>query len=276
MDSTIQAIGRLLIRTGVANWVKFEQGDYSLRLCPGTSHRWLTPIGVRPVEEFFRRYVKPGDVVIDAGANVGIFTLVSAVAATPAGRVYSIEAHPRTFQFLRKHLDDNKMQNVVAINLALGDRGGMLYFSDSFFDDDINHVSSTGIPVPVQRLDALVQEPRVDLLKVDVEGYEKFTLDGATGLLPGVQCMLVEVEEDKCLRFGYTSRNLLDLIESHGFTILRVSGDAAARVPAGFVPRQPEDLVAVRSTEAFLQRTGYRLRDIPLSVPSFRTVRAAA
>lgn len=265
-------IGRILMRAGVAHWVKFPQEGYTLRLCPSTSHRWRKPIGSRPVEEFFRRYVKPGDVVVDAGANVGIFTLAAATAATHSGRVYAFEPHPRTFKYLQRHLADNRASHVKAFNVALGDKEGAVHFSDNLLSDDINHVASEGIEVPVKRLDALVNE-HVDLLKVDVEGYEKLTLEGAASLLPQVQCMLIEVEQEKCERFGYTARQLIDLIESHGFTILRVSGNTVSRVPVGFVPRQPEDLVAARDVTVFLKRTGYELGDIPLTVPSFRKAR---
>ena len=273
-------IAKVMIRAGIAHWLKFKDAQgYSLRLCPSTRHRWRAPEGERQVENFFRRYVKAGDVVIDAGANVGIFTVVCALQAGSTGKVYAIEAHPQTYRYLVRHVVDNGLSSIVRpFNVAIGEKAGEIRFSDDTNRDDVNHVETgnDGISVPLKRMDALVKEPRIDLLKIDVEGYEKPALVGAGSLLNRVQCILIEVEGEKCQHFGYTARELVAMLESNGFTIMRISGDSASFVPDGFAPKQAEDLVAVRDVAEFLKRTGYKLADIPLSTPSFRRPKCAA
>ena len=57
----------------------------------------------------------------------------------------------------------------------------MVSFLDGLWDDQNRVVDGMGIQVPVRRLDEVVSEPVVDLLKIDVEGYELKVLDGHTG-----------------------------------------------------------------------------------------------
>jgi hypothetical protein len=74
---------------------------------------------------------------------------------------------------------------VRVINCAVGDTPGEVVFSD-IRNDDQNHVTAgaeAGLRVPVQTLDSLIQERSVDLLKIDVEGYELMVLWGARHLL---------------------------------------------------------------------------------------------
>ena len=92
-----------------------------------------------------------------------------------------MEAHPRTYKFLRKNVALNRFSNIAPFNLALGNSESEIYFSDTRGDDQ-NHVSQngSGIRVKMIRLDDLpMSEGSIELLKIDVEGYEKFVLEGA-------------------------------------------------------------------------------------------------
>lgn len=269
--------GRILFKVGAAKWITFPQNGYTLRLCRGTEHRWLQPVdSPRPVEGFFRRYLKEGDVVIDAGANVGIFSMVAAMMVGPTGEVYSIEPHPKTFEYLRLHIADNQASHVKVFQLALGDRSGSVNFSDNTDNDDLNHIvaeEAGGITVPMRRLDDLLIANSVDLLKIDVEGYELIVLESAASLLPRVRCVLFEVEDEKCRRFGRGALELLSFVRSQGFRLLRIVGDSAADALVESIPNQSEDLVAVRDLNDFLQRTGYKWEPVPRNTPSLRMQR---
>ncbi len=150
-------------------------------------------------------------VVVDVGANRGIYTL-TALAVTPGTRVVALEASPRTFQHLTAQVAFNGWDDrVTAINSAAGDTAGTLPFHvpKSLYDSSARLVSAshrsaiTGdiINVPVVALDDVV--PEADVVKIDVEGAEHLVLAGMSRLLrtskPAVFIeVLPESENEAC------------------------------------------------------------------------------
>ncbi len=119
----------------------------------------------------------------------------------------------------------------------------------------------TSLRVPVVRLDDLDLPPsRVQLLKLDVEGYEKLVLEGATGVLERTDCVFVEVCAKHFAWFGYTTRDLLTLLVEAGFHVLRPDGPGSlVRVELEYEPADFENLVAVRDLDTLAERTGWRV-----------------
>ena len=128
-------------------------------------------------------FLKPGMVFVDIGANVGTYALYVATKAGPSARVIAFEPHPRTFAKLAYNLDANGAGNVVAHNLAIAaETGTMDLFSDgggnighaSLLREGAGAVRSTQA-VPVSALATVLSDAgieRIDLLKIDVEGFE--------------------------------------------------------------------------------------------------------
>ncbi|MDO8521806.1 MAG: FkbM family methyltransferase [bacterium] len=139
-----------------------------------------------------RLHIADGAVVIDAGANIGTFAVLSATLA-PRGRIYAFEPAHTTFQTLERNL--KPYPNAAAVHSALGNRIGSaeLLVNESF--DAGNSLTESGVPaeligsyfhdketVPITTIDAFVREhnlPRVDFIKMDTEGFEKQILEGA-------------------------------------------------------------------------------------------------
>lgn len=78
------------------------------------------------VVEALLRSVKPGDVIWDIGANVGLYTLMLAKAVGPAGHVYAFEPAPDSAESIREHARMNGVQNFEVLQLALGRTAGTL------------------------------------------------------------------------------------------------------------------------------------------------------
>jgi FkbM family methyltransferase len=137
-------------------------------------------------QQLFTKTVKPGDVVLDIGANVGFYTLLSGVLAGEGGKVFAFEPSPRNFGFLSRHVKINGLNNVTLFEAAVADQPGeaMFDFADS---NAKSHLSSSGSHrVKVLSLDQLLAEGKIarpNLLKIDVEGAEARVLRGARTLL---------------------------------------------------------------------------------------------
>lgn len=253
---------RLLAITGFCRLLTIPQAGFRLRFHPANLpfQLWINPAERDASLAFFRAYLRPGDRVVDVGANVGHTVLTSALLIGPRGHVVAIEAHPRTFGFLQDNLHLNQVKNVTAIHSAVGATAGVVRFSDDR-RDDMNRVGSGDLDVTMEPLDKLVADDLpVDLLKVDVEGYEKFVFEGASRLLTRAQCVFFEISARHFARFGYTTRELLDLIGAAGFQIFRISGDTSiAEVTVDYNSEAVEDLVAFRNRNEFLGRTGWNI-----------------
>ncbi|MEO9613250.1 MAG: FkbM family methyltransferase [Nitratireductor sp.] len=125
----------------------------------------------------------PGMVFVDIGANVGTYALFVARTAGPSGRVLAFEPHPRTFAKLAFNVAANDNGAIVARNLAIAETAGtMTLHSDG--GGNIGHASllaeaagtvRAGHEVAVRPLAAEIADQgltRIDLLKIDVEGFE--------------------------------------------------------------------------------------------------------
>lgn len=127
--------------------------------------------------------LKPGMVFVDIGANVGTYALFVATRAGPGARVLAFEPHPRTFAKLAFNIAANGATAIAARNLAIaGEAGIMDLYSDgggnighaSLLREGAGAVRSTqAVPVvPLAGVLAEEQVESVDLLKIDVEGFE--------------------------------------------------------------------------------------------------------
>jgi FkbM family methyltransferase len=147
------------------------------------------------VSEVLFRLVKPGDLSIDAGANLGYMSLIAAVRSGAAGRVMAFEPNPQVAKWLRKNIEQAREQYELApVELhatALGAVAGTatLVVPDmSAANDGLAHIVDSNrqdgvgahvVQVGVETVDRLVGMQPVGVMKVDVEGYEQQVLDGA-------------------------------------------------------------------------------------------------
>jgi len=160
-----------------------------------------------------------GHVVVDVGANAGVFTVASADLVGPTGRVVAIEPNPVVLNRLRANVQQNGLDDRVAVlPVAVADRAGRGFIridSGNSITARV-HVLEPGDPVTketvcVARLDDALAEAgvkNVDILKVDVEGLELAVLDGGAATLARSQRVVVEVGDDAdALRIERLFRN---------------------------------------------------------------------
>jgi FkbM family methyltransferase len=255
------------MRTGLSRLFLIHRPGFAMRFYPThvSARLWLDPRyhGDFDEEHFLRAYLRPGDTVVDAGANIGFTTLVAASTVGPTGTVIAIEPHPRIFSYLRGNVRLNRA-DVELHNLALGEESGRLHLSDEE-DECVNAVrqDERGLPVAVRRLDDIADAVGpVRLLKLDVEGYELFALRGSAKTLEGVECLYVESFEENFRRYGYTGADMLGLLYDVGFRVFRqVDTGSLVSVARSHNSKECENLIAVRNLPELLERTSLRLRE---------------
>jgi FkbM family methyltransferase len=180
----------------------------------------------------FQSLIKPGMIVADVGANIGIYTLYAARALSGHGRVYAFEPAPRTMALLQDNVQVNGFRESGIVELeqvAISDRAGTsrlaVFAEDSghntlFWDD-----TAASIEVPTVTLDeVLAGEPRVDVVKIDAEGAEPFVLRGMRGIIersPDIHIIL-EFAPEHLLRAGIQPLAFLDEIAALGFAAHRI------------------------------------------------------
>ncbi len=137
------------------------------------------------VTRLFSTLLRPGMAVVDLGANVGYFSLLASRLVGAGGRVYAFEPDPLTYDYLVKNVERNGCDNVVTVpKAAAGSEGTMGFVRDPHGAE--SYLAATGtaeptISVPTVTLDHYFESegwPRVDLIKMDVEGSEQACLLG--------------------------------------------------------------------------------------------------
>jgi FkbM family methyltransferase len=172
--------------------------------------------------------IKPGDTVLDIGANIGYFTLLFAQKAGPTGRVYAFEPSPENFALLKKNVEVNGYGNVTLVNKAVSDRTQTikLYVSKTNLGD--HHIYDTGdgresVDIECVRLDEFFPNlpTNISVVKVDVQGAEFQVMRGAGALLSSNPAMTIVSEfwPYGLSRSGADPQAYLDLLGEHGFTL---------------------------------------------------------
>jgi FkbM family methyltransferase len=126
---------------------------------------------------------KKGDVVVDLGAGVGTEIVVFQDLVGEDGKVYAIEAHPRTAFSLNLMIKLNGFRNVMVSQLAIGKYTGsvMMDDRDNHMQNAIRQNTLSGVEVPITTFDDFVEKnriDRIDFLKVNIEGAEVDLIEG--------------------------------------------------------------------------------------------------
>jgi FkbM family methyltransferase len=147
---------------------------------------------------WFVKTVRPGDVVVDAGANIGYYTIIASRLVGPAGRVYAFEPDPTAVAILRRNVRLNGADNVVVEQKALSNANTTLelFIAEGNKGDDRIYQPEgeqrASIRVPAVRLDDYLRgrADHVDVVKIDTQGAEGVILEGM-GDIPRVNQQIV-------------------------------------------------------------------------------------
>jgi FkbM family methyltransferase len=159
---------------------------------------------------------------VDVGAHVGLW---SRILALYFDRVTAFEPVARHVECFRLNLADSN--NVLLHQVALGAEDGELRMAPAGENTGNAHVDARGsLTVPVKKLDSF-ELGKIDLLKIDVEGFERFVLDGGEQTIRRTKpVMVIEQKPGNGERYGLERTEAVDLVMSWGAEIAETrSGD---------------------------------------------------
>ncbi len=229
---------------------------------------------------FVARFLRPGMTVLDVGAHHGLYTLLASKCVGRDGRVIAFEPSSRERRRLERHLRFNRCGNVEIQSCALGDRDGEadLYLVEGAHDwcnslraPNVEERTSR-VRVEVRRVDGVLEDmswPRVDFIKLDVEGAELSFLHGARRMLrrdvrPAI---LVEVQDVRTTPWGYAAREIIKCLSDAGYSWFALADDGSLESISSELSSYDGNLVALPHERiAEFSEMGIQLSSTPIEL----------
>jgi FkbM family methyltransferase len=208
---------------------------YDLDLAEGIELAIYLGMFERSTSRVLKSLVKPGDSVLDIGANIGVHTLLMASLVGANGHVYSFEPTVYAERKLHNNLKHNaeSATRVSVFHCFLSDVDQdevpeTVYSRWPLTDSEGLHSKHLGLPMPTngapsRRLDALLQalgNPKISLVKMDVDGFEVQVLRGADVLLSQTRpTFVMELSPYVLEERGSSLKEFLSFFEPHGYRL---------------------------------------------------------
>ena len=187
---------------------------------------------------FIRSYLQPGDIVVDVGANVGMFTYAALQRVLPGGQVHAFEPTPWAAQTIHHNVDRNRVGHRVHVyEFAASDKVGTARFTADldvsnhmeFGNLKSNYPKSDFIEVRIAPLDSLLpEEATLSLAKIDVEGAGTKVLTGFLRHLENANppVILIEAHDHSLRKMGSSRDEAMALLADNGYEVLVFDVDA--------------------------------------------------
>ena len=194
---------------------------------------------------FHKAFLRPGDLYLDVGANIGLFTLIASHCVGSTGKVYAFEPIASTFQCLLQNISLNRFNNISAHQLALSDAIGQAEMTISL--DGFDGRNSLAMPtggekftketVALSTLDYFVADNqlagKITMIKIDVEGWENHVLEGAKTTLAAADAPLLHIEfTEEALRTANSSSDeLFQVVKRLGYELFQFQAEGNRLIP---------------------------------------------
>eukprot|EP00602_Paraphysomonas_sp_CaronLab_P006112 CAMPEP_0185020536 /NCGR_PEP_ID=MMETSP1103-20130426/3140_1 /TAXON_ID=36769 /ORGANISM="Paraphysomonas bandaiensis, Strain Caron Lab Isolate" /LENGTH=370 /DNA_ID=CAMNT_0027551487 /DNA_START=54 /DNA_END=1166 /DNA_ORIENTATION=- len=189
----------------------------------------------KPARDTVMQFIAPGSVIVDVGANIGSWTVPMAIYMGKQGRVYAFEVQPETFLYLNSNLALNGLSNVFPIEMGVGNEVGSARIYSVVLFHEPNTTRNAGgfsffFPPPKSNwplydvstitLDAMMQRnmPCPDFIKMDVEMYELYVLQGSVQVLE--TCQPVLYLELGCRHFV---KSIVTMLNYYGYSMAYIA-----------------------------------------------------
>ena len=173
-----------------------------------------------PEMMFLAHVLRPSDLFVDIGANVGVYTVLA--SAVTGARSIAFEPIPTTYEELNRNIALNNIgDRVETRRVCLGSSNGTVRMTAN--QGGLNHVAmdqdgDATVETQVMRLDDALGAVPCQFIKIDAEGYEAEIFSGAATVLgnPELLGLIVELN-DAGLRYGHTNEAVHEMLTGYGF-----------------------------------------------------------
>ncbi len=168
-------------------------------------------------------FLKQGSIFMDIGANIGLMSTIASKIVGEKGRVYAVEANPKTIEVLRHNCAINLCENIEILPIALASEKGSAILYENWNVNRggaslISQGDEHGITVSKERLDDLFSpDSPVHLVKIDVEGFELEVLKGGVDWFKTQQpVFIIEVSTQRSNQEGATPESIMSFVAELG------------------------------------------------------------
>ncbi len=181
------------------------------------------------LSEFIAQHVsfQEGDVALDAGGNIGWYSLLLDKLMPDNSLIYAFEPDPLNYGLLSTNIELNNADKVVPVNLALSDKNEVRklyqYSNNNLGRHSLLDINEDDyVEVETITLDSYIDSAGIDVarvkfLKIDIEGYEYFALCGASNVLDHVTTVISEFVPRYMEKGGVEPERFLELLIDKGF-----------------------------------------------------------
>lgn len=185
--------------------------------------------------------IKKGQITIDVGANVGMYSVMLSRLVGKNGLVLSFEPMSETFHFLNRTINGKlrKLPNVKIFQKALGNKVGKVSLAYTLGNDDrisdpLTRIKDINGNVDITTLDSFVSDlalSDIDFIKVDIEGYEMEFFKGSKEVLTKYHpLILTEIDQKWLMRYNSSVNDIYDFLESLGYKAFRLVNSTLSQV----------------------------------------------
>lgn len=186
------------------------------------------------VAAVFRNFLKPGMNVLDIGANIGFFTMLSAALVGAKGSVLAVEPNSSNTKLIEASRRANAFSNITIVQAAAGNAIALLALHSVYSNGTTSEASENletlmqSTTVPCLRIDDLLPKGRsVDFIKIDVEGAEYNALRGASEAIRRYRPHVVSEFSPEMMPgiCGIDGATYLEFLVKLGYTLEVIEGD---------------------------------------------------
>lgn len=184
----------------------------------------------RVESQIVRRLLRPGMTFVDVGANVGYYTALAAEAVGPQGRVLAFEPSEYAFPRLKRMVDANRLTWVTPLECGLAEAPGQIILYGGSENDAFNNHTASMVPSDnphrrlvetdtLDRVAARLEIDHVDVMKIDVDGFEIQVLRGAQRLLETsrIAVIMLECNEQWFQCMDTSTAEIVQYLKGRGF-----------------------------------------------------------
>ncbi|OQA00073.1 MAG: 2-O-methyltransferase NoeI [Bacteroidetes bacterium ADurb.Bin408] len=184
---------------------------------------------------FWKSLVKENDIILDIGANIGYYSLMAS-KRIKGGKIYAFEPVNQTYAKLIKNIELNNFQNIVPVNKAVSNKEDTIEIyvannKNTGTSSITNHIHFCGEKQKAVAItiDSFVNEnklPKIDLIKIDVEGAESLVIEGMQESLAKFNpYILIELIDERLKAAGSSLIQIYDFLEKIGYKPFQINND---------------------------------------------------